>query len=419
MASNPDPHKSYTHKFIDKKLEAELLNAVHLAKISLVKRIFPDHTFPFLITEALKNISFFDAATVKEPVKSPPHAHYLSGSKKWLLVPALGVTGANNGEREKQLATWLNVITKSVMDTLGEQERPSVRRLWTANYCTLGLEPEFDTDMKRKPDLFGYQEPLLEFGEKRPYWMKVGPLGELKTGDLKPHEVLVDLANKAFCTFRAQDDRRYVVAISFHKFDVALYLFDRSGACHTSYLNMHKEPENFLRILLGMTMADDVYLGYDPTMTLTDDDSRWISINQLDYEITWRVFRSAMIRGRATTCWIVERLGVFYAVKDTWAHVGRIKTEADFLTRAIEAGVKGILTLISSTIVRIFGKDDTTENIRGNVPGLENRIHRRLVFKECGMPLTSFKSKKELISALIDAVNSKLAIRASSVPDSY
>ena len=113
-----------------------------------------------------------------------------------------------------------------------------------------------------------------------------------------------------------------------------------------------------------------------------------------------------MIRGRATTCWLAEIVGTgeLVIIKDYWIVVGREPTEVFFLREAEEAKVEGIPELYDWEKVVIRDRLDTTDNNHGVYYPLLDRLHRRLVFKNPADVITSFESKRELISVLLDIV---------------
>jgi len=86
------------------------------------------------------------------------------------------------------------------------------------------------------------------------------------------------------------------------------------------------------------------------------------------------------------------------------------------------SGIDRVLKVVEDVIVKVDGKEDSTDNRRWmmadssvpwNKPGrkmfrkLENRVHRRLVLQPLGVPVVCFSSKRELISVLIDIVQSE------------
>ena len=50
------------------------------------------------------------------------------------------------------------------------------------------------------------------------------------------------------------------------------------------------------------------------------------------------------------------------------------------------------------------GKKDTTGIRRPKIHTGEERVHRRLMIEEVGKPLSTFRSKKELVGAFIDVI---------------
>jgi len=134
------------------------------------------------------------------------------------------------------------------------------------------------------------------------------------------------------------------------------------------------------------------------------------------YAIKETLCASGMIRRRATICWRTERDDCDYAIKDSWVDSGRDTTEIQFLKKAEQCGVERVPRMVESKDLMVCGVNNTTnshqltfsrDNPSNNVfKLLENRVHRRLVLTPCTIPITHFMSKQELISVLIDIVES-------------
>ncbi|KAK7042435.1 hypothetical protein R3P38DRAFT_2890462 [Favolaschia claudopus] len=153
--------------------------------------------------------------------------------------------------------------------------------------------------------------------------------------------------------------------------------------------------------------ADPAVLGYDPSI-VKGKLGRYIKVAGDRYDIEETLFISDVIRGRGTVCWRVRRGEKVLVIKDTWADDSRDVTEAEILQQA--AGVVGVPRVVAAEDVEVNGVSDT-ENLRSNLPGfadllqlIEKRTHVRLVLDPYGHPLVTFKTRKELISALLDVV---------------
>ncbi|KAJ1335617.1 Fungal protein kinase [Microdochium nivale] len=183
--------------------------------------------------------------------------------------------------------------------------------------------------------------------------------------------------------------------------------------------------------------------------------------------------RVPCIAGRATTCWSVHREGerqTSFVVKDSWQYTER-EEEGELLKKATEEGVVNVADYYHHETVYVCGQvDDISSNIRGNLnireakkyrliqpgsssatsisregrsnvaagkkrsfsqssaptpsneyrsaspahagsPALPNRVHRRVVVGDCGMPIYKAKSPSVLLSALSDCIEGHKSLR--------
>jgi hypothetical protein len=95
-------------------------------------------------------------------------------------------------------------------------------------------------------------------------------------------------------------------------------------------------------------------------------------------------------------------------MKDSWVREDRNNNEVGHLRKMIpHKELKGrVPTFICSGDVVIGGFKDSTQRYRS--ARCTHRIHRRIVTSPIGESITSFKTKKEFIGALINIIESKL-----------
>ncbi|KAJ7507262.1 hypothetical protein B0H11DRAFT_2185726 [Mycena galericulata] len=241
-------------------------------------------------------------------------------------------------------------------------------------------------------------------------------------------ETLTQLLNGASLVFSSQDNRRFVVSLSFIAGNIRLFVFDRVGLVTTFPFDLHEDPESFVRVMAGLMFTKDpALLGYDTSIIMTPA-GRFIDVDGVRYKIVETLFVSEAIRGKGTVCWRARYEGKDYVIKDTWVDNSRPHTEAKMLHMAKE--VEGVPKVIADVVVSINGVEESTANLRSTItppPGkkgaklrdtlstIEERIHRRLVLTPVGYALPHFSSRKELISIFIDAVTAhrELFIRAN------
>ena len=105
--------------------------------------------------------------------------------------------------------------------------------------------------------------------------------------------------------------------------------------------------------------------------------------------------------------WIVAHKGIKYIMKDFWAREDHDNNELAILHRmATHKDLQGrVPTLICGGDVVVSGFKDSTQRYRSE--RCTHCTHRRIVISPVGEPITSFKTKKEFIRALINIIESK------------
>lgn len=114
-------------------------------------------------------------------------------------------------------------------------------------------------------------------------------------------------------------------------------------------IDVNAHPEQFLHILLGTTYADDVSLGYDPTISW---EEKQITVNSKHYSIEEVLYVEEVIRGRGTVCYKVhpdDDPSVTYVVKDSWVDTSREEREEEILTKLAETD--GVPRLIGAWLL--------------------------------------------------------------------
>ena len=92
-------------------------------------------------------------------------------------------------------------------------------------------------------------------------------------------------------------------------------------------------------------------------------------------------------------------------IKDSWTHASQVTWEVDILNKICSQ--KGVPKLILAWTVEIAGSDDQTDMRRSSFPSPSGiRIHQQLVMQPVGVPLFNFQSIRELLSILIDILDS-------------
>jgi hypothetical protein len=379
---------------LDKILAIELNNAVLDDVTSLVEAVFPDKYLPFAVNKTLLR-------SLKD----------VYGKNGW-IGPALG--------SESTTAEWLNGIGKfkihalvtstdtfnGIANALVAKRQIHLRRRWcSSNHAS----PVKGSPIKRKPDLVLVDAHRPE--DWVPEWKDIRAIGELTSQKSLTRKLRNQILNKAYVAMNKQDDRRFIIFLTFVDTSFYLTLCDRAGVVYSSAYDIHGDALRLLRILTGLMCSEEHVLGHDPTIRRGPDDTVVaISIAGVEYEVIKKLFSSSSLRGRATRCWHVKKDEEEFVIKDGWIHEGRKSSEADILRQI--SGVACVPTLIAAEDLKHPGDPNVTDSTclyRAGVDYDEVRLHRRILMQPVGTSIWSFTSKKELVGAFMDIVTSKVA----------
>jgi hypothetical protein len=232
--------------------------------------------------------------------------------------------------------------------------------------------------------------------------------------------------------FESQPHRRYVIALAFfgpiHDATWALVFVDRSGVVPSS-LSPLEGPDGITlgQVLYCLSFARPTYIGIDETMTVcnltgavthitvtgqTPTSEKERSIKRI-FEIVRLLHSAPQVSGRATRVWLVRRKGRYYVLKDSWPLESKPFSEIRHLLKINQTILNDTNmhdTLKHTYPVLVVGQElyDSTDIRRIELPWKPlSRVHRRIVTKHLGDPLTSFRNKYELCSVLCDVVACK------------
>jgi hypothetical protein len=211
-----------------------------------------------------------------------------------------------------------------------------------------------------------------------------------------------------------QPNRRFVRALLLTENDVRLFHFDRSGGMYSPFINVHDEPEVLIRLVVGLNSANEEDIGLDTSIKWSIEDGRKVSgtltaqkaagTSQIAYNLCEidPIVTYYSIRGRATQCWSVSDrdTGIRYLIKDCWKDETRV-SEHVYLEEA--KGLPGVAQMVSFEPNR-----GETKFLRGGCgishEDFHNRIAIRIVLNSYGDSIENFKSAKQLLRALRDAI---------------
>lgn len=382
-------------------LALELKDDVVYASESFIERLFPTERQPF----SIDNRSF-DALAMAG-----------CWDRKDNCFKGMAFT-------EDGMAKWLNIVGNTIAQLY--PGTPILRQWWSG---TCNIAPE-GAHISRKPDIVLLDKAmhqslleeaarqLLQFGKvsQRINWLHIRSFAEVTAQRYTPPRIPETINAKSYLKFILQYDRRFVLALTVNgSGKYFLTLTDREGQIRYdggSLMNKGLEPARiFLKILAFLMFGKDSDIGLDPNFVRDSEDSvlTKIHVDGVSYEIVRRIYTLESLLGRGTKVWIVERDGVEYVLKDSWIQGDRVESEVDHLRLMLghdKIKLK-VPTFIAGGDVMIDGVKDSTTIYRGS--GLlgrlgNQRIHRRILSTPIGEPLTSFRSKKEFIMAMVTVI---------------
>ncbi|KAI4522698.1 hypothetical protein K525DRAFT_198207 [Schizophyllum commune Loenen D] len=282
-------------------------------------------------------------------------------------------------------------------------------RHWTAGFRDKSLPGGF---VMRKPDIVSHKS------SEECTWEAVLSDVQLKASPVEKKAVTKQLKDGGLNVLTSQDGRIFHIGVGIAGEDAFLFYQDRAGSLRSDSINLHDDPVAFLRIIIGVTFAPDVYLGSDPSIRTTESGDRELTIAGEDYRILNTVDKDAGTRGLGTVYWRCRRLSnnTEVIVKSSWIDRSRKLTEADYLDRAEAHEVGGVPTKVAFEYVTTGDGDDATRVSTSTIRNalctakqlrrykFEVRDLVRLVQNECGAPLASFCTLSELLSGLADSV---------------
>lgn len=349
-----------------------------------------------------------------------------------------------NAATEVNVQDWLNnmannlAIAHGISKPSSEVDRSD--RAFDSRTATRAAE---GSCMDLKPDICLINRAELhdveEIIKERIHWRNVFAIIEItSSGPGSLSRLLKQIQQKAMCLFDVQPQRRYTCALALFGTPPGNVYFtfavvDRSGMLYTKPAGLGTYNSMFfLRIIFSFCFGKPPTLGWDPTMKLHRITKEVISIDvtgsfkgQENVTRTFEVVRllhsSPILYGRGTRVWIVkDETGQFFVLKDSWIADSKILSEIEFMKhidRLLQDDEEGYLFKHSCPKYYI-GQEKvwSTDTIRGSLklPGSITRVQRRMVTGPIGDPITSFRSKKEFVSVMIDIVNGMFYIHVDN-----
>jgi hypothetical protein len=191
-------------------------------------------------------------------------------------------------------------------------------------------------------------------------------------------------------------------------------------------IDINKEKETFIRLILGVSSPDEKILGLDTSVQWVIDDvtgrkvSGTVKVDEKDPEkgtstvVTYDLDMEEpplirpSIRGRGTVGWHVTHAVTHEPmfIRDAW-RIDTRTSEVEHLGAAL--GHPGVVEMLSY-------QDFCTQTNKYRPPmwtplGFHNRIKLRVVMKKYGISIWYFKSRLELLRSFLDAFVGMYAIQ--------
>ena len=314
---------------------------------------------------------FFGEVDDLKPASNAFYEKCTKGSSPLFSKAGEGWRGWPKDANQKQVVSWLEAFFVELI-AFAKDYKPNrtPQRILLAepNKSILGSKG------KRKMDI-GFVDQAG--GESECHWKQVLVPGELKSNKSadRRSEAWLDLARYVREVFAAQDSRRFVLGFTLCGSLLRIWEFDRLGGIASDQVDINKEGEWFVSVVLGFLWMNEEELGFDPTIT-RHGEQRFITINQNSQKerlvIGELMTRAACIVGRATTCWKVyretdkDRLCPL-VVKDSWQYCER-EVEGEMLEKAGQHGVTNVAQCYHHETVHFGEKpDEITQNIRARL----------------------------------------------------
>ncbi|KAL2803187.1 hypothetical protein BJX63DRAFT_437204 [Aspergillus granulosus] len=365
-----------------------------------------------------------------------------------LFTKDIGWSGWPADAKEKNIIDWLDKLVCKLQGLAVQAGSPKVTSRTFFAQPTKALQ---GSTADRKLDI-----AFIQKIDNNPNnaWTDIMVFGELKSN--KAADTLsatwLDLEHYAREVLSAQDTRIFALGFSLCSSIMRIWEFDRAGAIASSPFDINKDGQQFVLSILGFLYMDHSQLGFDPTIHTSSDGERYIQIvrdgRSERIVIDQLMQRSPCIVGRATTCWKAHCQGNNHAkiplvIKDSWQYPERDE-EGELLRMATEGGVVKVARYYHHETVKVGGEVDDicglrkgldlsqathrqttpsefsrsdaegTTSVAGDCPSsskkrerstkqgqeILNRVHRRVIVQDYGIPIYKAKSPLVMLSAI-------------------
>ncbi|KAJ7242805.1 hypothetical protein B0H12DRAFT_1236679 [Mycena haematopus] len=375
---------------LHEQLARELDEAIVLDVPKFVEHIFPDKCLPVPVHALLEALTGGSDSMYQQRVLRKP-------DRLWTTYPSV-----ESEMIATQMAVFLNQMGETMRDVcrISGGPLPKQKRRWSSAYAATESVPLPGYCTALHPALVLFSGKAEEEG-----WSTALSVAEVVfSDDYDSASSLHRLIHDASDTFSNQDDRRFQIGLTFAARTARLVLIDHSGVVTSQFFDVDKEPDLLVRSVAGLMLSSRPSIGFDTSITTLKNGERQIKVGHDVYDIVTRLAISHDVRGKATVVWHARRDNVDFVIKDNWTDIKRSHIEARILE--IAKDIPGIAKLVALETVTINRTKDSTAALRSILNGHspEIRLHQRMVMTPLAQKISHFRTKKELISVFIDAM---------------
>ncbi|KAK3902003.1 hypothetical protein C8A05DRAFT_34323, partial [Staphylotrichum tortipilum] len=364
-----------------------------------------------------------------------------------------GWRGWPEGAKQDEVLSWFADLSDKLAAFAKRHESTPTRR---RRPLAKPNDPIAGSVAERKMDV-GFVDDPRAGKDSRCHWSQILVPGELKSNSSAdiPSKAWLDLGRYAREVLAAQDTRRFVLGFTLCGSFMRIWAFDRLGRIASEQFDINKDGLQFVSTILGFLWMSEEELGFDPTI-MTAKGQRFIEIERdgtterlvLDGVMK----RARCVAGRATTCWKAHREGdphALFVVKDSWQYPER-DDEGGLLHDDIQSNVRKGLDITKATNYQedrsrppsststagpsharqsrsTAGTKRSSDNTGAPLPPskrhcsasptkpasdvLPNRVHRRVILADYGIPIYKARSRQALLGALADCIEGHESLR--------
>ncbi|KAG2039340.1 hypothetical protein BDR03DRAFT_1008975 [Suillus americanus] len=279
-----------------------------------------------------------------------------------LKAPHITHQAGGGSSTEDLMARFMNQVVDVALELVGES---LIYRTWSSDYCQKYLPGCAE---ERKPDII-----LVPYNPSQPLvqdWWRAVSLVEMKQHgvNMQKQEWFDETAKHATTIWGCQDAHTFIITLQYFSEQFAFLFFDCGGAICPDMLNIMDDKEEYLRLVLYLSLADPGIVGLEMSIVHNDVGQCVRSKVFGLVPIEMVLFISNNLHGRGTVaqhvtltqCHIAEALqsvgtwevmkkwlkgmkdDVAVVVKDTWVDLTAPHTEGMILNYLQLKGVMGI-----------------------------------------------------------------------------